>query len=248
MTAITAMTSLALSHVPAGSPGWVYTVVFFGVLLHITGGALAIPAGFVAVTAKKGDRLHRRAGTVFLAAMLAMGGMGAFVGTLLHQNANIGTGTLVVYLVATAWMTVRRPEGETGLFEKAALVAVTAVAAAYLSWGVRGSLAPNGMFDGFGASLYYVFGAVAALLAVTDFRVLAQGGVRGEQRIARHLWRMCLAFFIATASFFLGQQKVMPAAWHGAKIWWVLALAPLPIMVFWLIRVRFKPWRSAVQA
>ena len=32
------------------------------------------------------------------------------------------------------------------------------------------------------------------------------------QRIARHLWRMCFAFFIATGSFFLGQQDILPKA------------------------------------
>jgi hypothetical protein len=58
------------------------------------------------------------------------------------------------------------------------------------------------------------------------------------QRIARHLWRMCFAFFFAAGSFFLGQQKVMPPWMHGAWYLYVLALFPLAAMAFWLIRVR----------
>jgi hypothetical protein len=51
---------------------------------------------------------------------------------------------------------------------------------------------------------------------------------------------MCFAFFIATGSFFLGQQKVMPVAVRDSPILFVLAFAPFAVMLFWLVRVRFK--------
>jgi high-affinity Fe2+/Pb2+ permease len=50
---------------------------------------------------------------------------------------------------------------------------------------------------------------------------------------------MSFAFFFAAGSFFLGQQKVMPQSMHGAWYLTVLALAPLAVMAFWLIRIRF---------
>jgi hypothetical protein len=65
-----------------------------------------------------------------------------------------------------------------------------------------------------------------------------KGGLTGAARIARHLWRMCFAFFFAAGSFFLGQQKVMPVWMHGAWYLHVLGLAPLVFMAFWLVRVR----------
>jgi hypothetical protein len=49
---------------------------------------------------------------------------------------------------------------------------------------------------------------------------------------------MCFALFFATSFFFLGQQKVMPAFMHGSPILFVPALAPLVLMIFWLVRVR----------
>ncbi len=58
---------------------------------------------------------------------------------------------------------------------------------------------------------------------------------------------MCFALFFAAASFFLGQQKVMPVWMHGAWYLYVLALAPLAFMVFWLIRVRFTNWYKAAE-
>ncbi len=50
---------------------------------------------------------------------------------------------------------------------------------------------------------------------------------------------MCFAFFIATGSFFLGQQDILPAAVRGSPVLFVLALAPLAVMLFWLVRIRF---------
>ena len=51
---------------------------------------------------------------------------------------------------------------------------------------------------------------------------------------------MCFAFFIATGSFFLGQQDVLPAAVRGSPVLFVLAFAPFAVMAFWLVRVRAR--------
>ena len=103
----------------------------------------------------------------------------------------------------------------------------------------------GGHLDGYRSPLYYVFAFIAALFASLDFNVIRQGGISGVQRIARHLWRMCFALFFAAGSFFLGQQKVMPAFMHGSPILLALGLVPLAIMIFWLVRVRignrFRP-------
>jgi hypothetical protein len=66
-------------------------------------------------------------------------------------------------------------------------------------------------------------------------------------RISRHLWRMCFAFFIATGSFFLGQQDVLPEAVRGSPILFVLAFAPIALMLFWFVRVRFSTMISGLK-
>ena len=79
--------------------------------------------------------------------------------------------------------------------------------------------------------------------------MILRRGISGAPRIARHVWRMCLALFIASGSFFLGQQKVMPAFIQGSPILVVLGVAPLLFMIFWLCRVFFTSTykKSAVQ-
>ena len=70
--------------------------------------------------------------------------------------------------------------------------------------------------------------------------MLIGGGETDGKRIVRHLWRMCFGLFIATGSFFLGQQQVFPAFVRGSNALFVPAILPLVLMIFWLIRVRFK--------
>jgi hypothetical protein len=50
---------------------------------------------------------------------------------------------------------------------------------------------------------------------------------------------MCLGLFIATGSFFLGQQKIMPVWMQGSPVLLALGFSPLILLAFWLIRIRF---------
>jgi hypothetical protein len=82
--------------------------------------------------------------------------------------------------------------------------------------------------------------SLCLLAGLGDLRFILRGKLSPTQRLSRHLWRMCFAFFIATGSFFLGQQDVMPRAVRGSPILFVLAFAPFALMLFWLVRVRFS--------
>ena len=81
-------------------------------------------------------------------------------------------------------------------------------------------------------------GSVILLAGIGDLRMLLRG-ISAKRRIARHLWRMCFGWFMATGSFFLGQQQVFPARLRGSPALLVPALLPVALLIFWLIRVRF---------
>lgn len=209
--------------------------------LHITGGSVGILTGWVAVLATKGERLHRLSGKAFVLGMALLAASAIYLGGALTalkptELGNIGAGLVVLYLISTSWMTVRRPPRTTGTFEKFALAMAIALSATYLIWGVR-ALAPHG-YDGYGPAIYFTFGGITALFAAFDVKTIRQGGVRGSARIARHLLRMCAAWLMACISFFEGQQKVMPAWMHGSKVLLVLAFAPFGFMLFWYVHIR----------
>ena len=90
----------------------------------------------------------------------------------------------------------------------------------------------------FPAAPYFIFGSLALLSAAGDVRMLAPRGVSGTKPIVRHLWRVSFAFLIAAFSFFLGQQKVMPAYIRGSKLLFVPPLLILIMLIYWLCRIR----------
>jgi uncharacterized membrane protein len=207
-------------------------------LTHIGGGLAAIAAGFTAVIAPKGRPLHRASGTVFFLAMLAMAGLASVLAVNKGQTMNTVAGAFTLYLVLTAWVTVRRQPDRVGRLEVAGMLMALTVSGFAIYQAYQGSLNPNGI-DGAPYQVAYVFGALAAIAAAFDLVTLARRGLHGSDRISRHLWRMCLALFVASGSFFLGQMKVIPHALRGPHLW-VLAFLPLVALVFWLIRVRFR--------
>ena len=213
------------------------------VILHIAAGCFAIVAGYTAVLAAKGERLHRLAGTIFVAAMLILASVGVYLSVVLQgqlpgEISNIAGGGIAFYLVLTAYMTVKSPQGTIGPFEKSLFVMPLCFGAMFFFWGFKAENSPKHAFDGYHPSMFFIFAVLSVFFAALDVRVLVKGGLTGAARIARHVWRMCFAFFFAAASFFVGQQKVMPAWMHGSKALLVLGLAPLGFMLFWMVRIR----------
>src|ERR1700683_20204 len=208
-------------------------------LLHIASGTLGMLSGFVAVFLRKGSRRHALAGNVFVITMLILSSSGAYLAIAKHQPGNVLGGMLTFYLVATAWVTVRRKEAGTGIFDWGALLIVLPVAAVELTLGLEAAISPTGLKYDYPPGPYFFIGSVALLATVGDIRMLVRGGIAGSQRLARHLWRMCFALFIAAMSIFLARQQIFPAILQRTGVLIFLSVLPLLLMIFWLFRIRF---------
>lgn len=221
---------------PPGSPWILHVGAALLLVMHIGGGAMGILSGGVAMFAKKGGRAHAVAGTVFFVAMLTMAGVAAVVASLLPDGrwTNTTAAVFTLYLVTTAWATVRRRPGTTGQFERVILVLPLAIAAMGLVLVPYG--AATGQMEAF--ATLYIFALICALAAASDVAMIRRGGVTGRDRTVRHLWRMGAALFVATGSFFFGQQDRIPAAILATPIPTVVGLAPLPMLAFWWLRTR----------
>ena len=67
----------------------------------------------------------------------------------------------------------------------------------------RRSLTVNGV----PVPILLMFAGIGIFGAFGDFKMLRAGALRGGPRLARHLWRMWWALWIAAASFFLGRAR-----------------------------------------
>jgi hypothetical protein len=209
---------------------------------HITAGTLTLICGLLAMTFAKGSRPHRISGNVFFGSMLVLGVAGIVLSLMKQPNAgNIMGGTMAVYMAATAWATVIRSPGKVGAAERmlAALGGVGAAAAT--SFGIIAVNSATGRFAGYPPAMYFIFGGVAALATTLDVRMIRRGGLTGAARDTRHLWRMSIAFFMATGSFFFGQPTFVPSIMKETNLYIVAGLLPLALMIYWLVRVRIWP-------
>lgn len=216
-----------------------------GVLIHVVAGSLAIVSGYVAIFAAKGARVHRRSGLLFVAAMVTMGMTGAVMALLMAEYLNVLAGSLAAYLVSTALTTVRRPASGSRQVDAGLMLAGLAIGVAAFAIGYRNLQAPVAGSEGVPAPLPFIFGTIALLGAASDVRMLRPAGVRGPSRLRRHLWRMCTALFVATASFFLGQADEIPAPLRIFPLLAIPAFLPLLLMPYWLWRVRARKPRAA---
>ena len=210
--------------------------------IHIAAGMNALLAGTVAAAARKGGHLHARAGTFFFASMLVLGITAAILEPFRSPEPGSPVGGIIVcYFVVTAWVAARRSDGITGRFEIGACAAALTMAALIVWGAITGASTPAG------SGPVFVFAGICLVAGLLDLNAALRRKLTPAQRVARHLWRMCFAFFVATGSFFLGQQDLMPAAVRGSPILFALAFAPFVLMVFWLVRVRFgKRFRGPV--
>jgi hypothetical protein len=224
----------------------------FSMLLpvHIAAGGLAIILGGIALIAPKGARVHRRSGLLFVYAMLTMGISGSILA--LRQsltNANVLGGFMSVYFVTTALTTVRPVSTWTWRLNLAALVVVIALSLYEVGMGFKALASPGGTIDGVPFFMLFFLATVTTLAAAGDLRVLRVGVLRAGPRLARHLWRMCFALFIAAGSFFSIRArvaKVLPEPFTTPSMRALPVALVFVAMFYWLWRVRAQ--RGLAQA
>ena len=206
--------------------------------IHILGGTIGVLSGAVAMAFRKGSRWHGMAGNVFFVSMLAMSSAGAYMAVVKQQTGNIIGGVLTFYMVATAWGTARRGDGQTSILDWAGILAALAAGTGIVTLGLQAINNPGGMKDGVPAPMFFFMGSVALLSAAGDLRMLLRGGVFGTQRIVRHLWRMCFGWFVASASVFIARPHLFPGFMRKSGLLVLLGVLPLLLMIFWVFCVR----------
>lgn len=234
-------------------------------IVHILGGTVGLCSGTAALAFRKGSRRHVLAGKIFVASMLTMAVGAVYLAVVKHQPGNIGGGIITFYLIGTAWLTAKRREGETSPMDWIAMLIPLALG--ILGWMSGIQVVRSGAMsqDGVPVGMTFFMGSICLLAAAGDIRMLLRGGVSGTMRLARHLWRMCFGLFIAAGSFFMGPsnrplrlltsvglgQHLSPALF-SMNLYLVLTVAPLVLLIFWLVRVRLtnaykgKPLPAAV--
>lgn len=213
--------------------------------IHILAGVLALAAGAAALYAVKGSTLHRQSGLVFVVAMLVLSGTGALMAVFVTPDGvNVVAGLLTFYLVCTALFTVRPPPEKARELLLGLMVAALLLGAFAFGLGFEALNSPDGTVNGIPAPPLFLFGIVGLAGGLLDARLLWTGNIQGTHRLARHAWRMCCAFFIATASFFLGQAQVFPEPIRKPGLLAIPVLIVVLVLVYWVLRLLIQGQRT----
>ncbi len=214
--------------------------------IHIAAGGLAMVLGAVALVVKKGGTIHRRSGLLFVYAMLVMGFSASILGLRNGPtDPNVFVGLMTLYFVGTALTTVRPVSPWTRRINAAALTVVAGLALGSIVNGVKllnnPGLSPGGVpFRTIGV-MSFVLATVMTLAAAGDVRIMWFGLPRCGRRLARHLWRMCFALFMAAGSFFSIRErvaKILPEPFTTGPMRALPILLLFGAMFYWLWRVR----------
>lgn len=220
--------------------------------IHIIMGTIAVLSGAAALLTTKGSRAHRLVGNTFFISMVVMALSGIYLAIVLPMAISILVGVFTVYLVTTSWMAARRHDENIHLLHYAALAMTLGVAAGGLWLGLEAQNSLDGLKDGLPDFPHFFFAGLGLLGAIGDIILIVRRGISGKQRIARHLWRMCFAYFIAAGSLFTGPgATVFPEVIRETGILNVPEPLILIVMLFWIIRVLATKWygrKSAVPA
>jgi len=211
--------------------------------IHIAAAALGLVSGAVALSVAKGGTIHRNSGTVFAFSMIAMCASALVAAVAKGQATNVIAASMTAYLVLTGVTTVRSRSAasrrrDIGLMLVALALGLTAIAA-----GLAALVSPDGKVFGFPPFPFFLFGVLGLSGCAGDLRMIRSGSLRGGPRLARHLWRMCMALFIAAASFFSIRARVaaiFPAPFVSPAARVLPVLLVLAAMFYWLWRLRWR--------
>ena len=209
--------------------------------IHIIAAGVGLLAGAVALSAAKGRLVHRRSGIIFVYAMIAMCASAAVAAILKAQAVNVMAALMTSYLVLTGLLTVRPPSDSARRQIVALMLVALALGVAMFAAAFVAVARPSGRLFGYPALPFFLFGVLGVAGAAGDWRTIRTAALRRAPRLARHLWRMSMAMFIATASFFSIRSRVaavFPAALTGGMARSIPVLLVIMTMFYWLWRIR----------
>lgn len=205
--------------------------------IHIASGFIALLAGFVTLYAHKGSGGHRSAGRIFAYAMFVLTVSAGVIAAFLSPNpGNVLVAAVTLYLVATGWLAVRSgPDTARRWYVGLAALGFAAGFYGLLIAGLAFQTPARAM-GGIPAGMLLGFGVIALLAGAGDVRLLRRARLEGPRRLFRHLWRMGLALFTVTLSFFLGQADEFPMQIRQTGVLSLPVLVVAATLIYWVAR------------
>lgn len=200
-----------------------------------------IATGLAALLSRKGGRWHRMAGKLFAVQFCLMGlviAASVMAGTGLVSPLGLIYTALIIYLVLTAWATVRTPPATLTRWNHVAPPVAIAIACIALLCGWLAQTGRLQLADDIPVEAFFAFAALAVLSASGDIAIVRLGGIAGTGRLIRHVWRMGLALYFSVSTLFTGPGSVIfPDAIRGAWPLMIPEFSVVALTIAFIVRL-----------
>lgn len=197
------------------------------IIVHASLGGIGLTAGLISMASKKGRRLHKTAGKVFVYAMLASAMISIPVCFMPgHENMFLfAIAIFTIYLVLSGQRALLYKLNHLKNIKTWKDWLISSVMCVFglalITEGAFKLLYPNGP-----TILFFFFGALSVFLSFQDFRFFSQKDKPATEFIARHIGQMSGAF---TASF----TAFLTAGLDLSH--WLVWVLPTVFITFWII-------------
>lgn len=197
---------------------------------HAGFGALALLAGFMAISVKKGGKIHRKTGIIFFYSMLVSAFIALVVSALPeHENPFLfSIGIFSSYFLISGYRSLRFKNKETPLnWDR------------LLAWVI--------IFTGFGMitfPIYFygvihivltVFGVASILFGYQDLRLFRNRERLQKSWLTAHLGKM-MGGYISAVTAFVVVNELLPGIWA----WFGPSIPGTVFIVYWIRKVGAK--------
>ena len=211
---------------------------------HVALGTIAVVAGAITLGSRKGRNIHVSTGRVFVFSMGLASLIGAILGALKYETfwITFHAGILGSTLVASGVLAARIRNGgaKRAFTAVAGLNALNAIGLFAAGW--RATTLPDARLYGFAAEDYFFLFGMAAIAFAGDAKLVFGTQISNKNRIAQHLVRMCVGFFIAAGPAFTGPgASAFPEVVQNSGILSLPELTIVLLMLFWLWKTLRRP-------
>lgn len=212
---------------------------------HFAVGCLAIIVGFAAFAARKGARVHRSAGAIFVVTMLLLTMSGLWLSFARDILFTVFLSAIAFHAVVTGWATAAKKSRAGKIVNKASPLVSAAITIGAVFGAAKAAVSPGGVLNDLPPAAFYVIATTAFLIFVFDVAFNLAGTPSEHRRIARHVWRMGFSFFLATGIFFFGNNHVLPEILRTPVFLSMPVIAVIVWTVYYAVRTRFS-WRNSI--
>jgi uncharacterized membrane protein len=207
--------------------------------LHFWIGCGAIIAGFTAFASRKGEGVHRTAGTLFVVTMGLLAISGLWLSLARDILFTVFLSAISFHALITGWAAAKSRFVLCRWISRLAPISSGLIGLGAVAGGMIAGASPDGLLNDLPPAAFYLLAFVSAVLCGLDIFYALMPAPPLRVRLTRHVWRMGFSFFLATGIFFFGNNHVLPEVLRSP---WFLALPVLAVVVWTLfhaVRNRF---------